>query len=369
MLINGNEESMPDIIILGSGPAGAYCASLLGQKPNLTVALIDARSFDGLEKSRKSCGGLLSSHAQSELKKGGLILPDSVKVDPQLTMVDTYDFISGDRCFYPRSYINMDRALFEQWLIDRIPPSVDKIFNTRVTQIEKTDTGFRLTLNKDNKISFLDCKILIGADGADSMVRRLFFTDRPQPDRYVSIQHRYRVEDKHDAYFGFFDERITDYYGWALQKNNELLVGAALRIDGQVHEKFNVMLARIREKTTLSLTQLISTEGSIIVRPRSIRQLNFTRGNVALIGESSGAISPTSAEGFSYALKSARLLAKQLNRYGSDPKALKAYNQACLSIRLSILFKLMKYPGMYHPMIRKWVMKSRITSIRSKKGV
>jgi len=147
------------------------------------------------------------------------------------------------------------------------------------------------------------------------------------------------------------------------------LVGAALRIDGQVHEKFNTLIKRIQDKTTLSLTQLISTEGSIIVRPRSIRQLNFCRGNVALIGEASGAISPTSAEGFSYALRSARLLAKQLNTYGSDPKSLKAYDQACLGIRLSILFKLMKYPGMYNPLIRKWVMKSRITSIRSKKGV
>ncbi len=360
---------MLDIIILGSGPAGAYCASLLGQNPKLKLALIDARSFDGSKQSLKSCGGLLSSHAQRELRKGGLVLPDSVKVDPQLTMVDTYDFISGLRRYYPRSYINMDRALFEQWLIGLIPSSVNTLYKTRVTQIEKTTAGFRLTLNQENKKLFLESKILIGADGADSMIRRLFFTDRPQPKRYVSIQNRYRVEDQHEAYFGFFDERITDYYSWALQKNDELLVGSALCIDGSVHEKFETLIQRIKEKTNLTLTQLISTEGSIIIRPQSLSQLNFSSGNIALIGEASGAISPTSAEGFSYALKSARLLAKQLNHYGADPKALKAYDRACLSIRFSILFKLLKYPGMYHPLIRKWVMISKITAIHPKKGV
>lgn len=360
---------MLDVIILGSGPAGATCASLLGQDPSLTIALIDARAFDGSEKSKKSCGGLLSSHAQDQLNKDGLKLPESIKVDPQLTMVDTYDFISGLRRFYPRSYINMDRSLFERWLIDRIPLSITKNFSTRVTQIEKIENGFRLTLSHDNTKTFVEGKILIGADGADSMVRRLFFADRPQPDRYVSIQNRYRITDQHEAYFGFFDERITDYYSWALQKKDELLVGSALRIDGQVHERFNTLIKRIQEKTNLTLNELISSEGAIILRPRSKRQLNFSSGNVALIGEASGSISPTSAEGFSYALKSARILAKQIRRCGCNANALRAYDRACLSIRLSIQFKLLKYPGMYHPLIRKWVMISKITSIHPKKGV
>ena len=360
---------MTDIIIIGSGPAGAYCASLLAQDPSLTVTLIDARSFDGSEKSKKSCGGLLSSHAQKELKKGGLVCPESIKVDPQLTMVDTYDFISGLECFYPRSYINMDRALFEQWLISRIPSSVIKHFETRVTQIEKTENGYRLNLLKGIEKTILEGRILIGADGADSMVRRLFFADRPQPERYVSIQKRYKINDQHYAYFGFFDERITDYYSWALQKNNELLVGSALNIDGQVHEKFEALINRITENTTLKLDEPIVTEGAIILRPKSLKQLNFSIGNIALIGEASGSISPTSAEGFSYALKSARILAKQIRRYGPTSKALKAYDQRCLSIRLSIQFKLLKYPGMYDPWLRKWVMRSKITSVKPKKGV
>ena len=357
---------MLDVIIIGSRPAGAYCAGFLGQNPHLKTALIDARSFDDPKTSLKSCGGLLSSHAQKELSKNGLVLPQEIRVNPQLTTVDTYDFQSGLRRHYPRSYINMDRFRFETWLIARIPDGVKKYDSTRVTAIEKTDAGYRLTLIQNQKTLILETRILIGADGADSIVRRTLFADKPQPVRYVSIQNRYRIQDEHTAYFGFFDQRITDYYGWALQKDNTLLVGAALKIDGLVHEKFDLLLKTIQAHTTLQLSDLIGSEGAIILRPLSLRQLNYANGSAALIGEASGSISPTSAEGFSFALKSARLLARSLNRYGSSPKALKAYDLACVSIRLTIFFKLLKSPGMYHPWIRKMVMLSGITSTKAK---
>lgn len=49
-----------------------------------------------------------------------------------------------------------------------------------------------------------------------------------------------------------------------------------------------------------------------IYRPRRVSQLFAGRDNIALIGEAAGAISPSSAEGFSYAFKSALYLAESL---------------------------------------------------------
>jgi flavin-dependent dehydrogenase len=136
-----------------------------------------------------------------------------------------------------------------------------------------------------------------------------------------------------------------------------------------VHEKFDTLINTVKAKTDLDFTKLSRVEGAIILRPVSIKQLCFVKGQAALIGEASGCISPTSAEGFSYALKSGRLLAHSLTRHGANSKALKAYDRSCLKLRFSILFKLMKYPGMYHPVLRKWVMRSAITSKNPKKGV
>lgn len=358
---------MLDVVIIGSGPAGATCARILGQNTDLKIALIDARSFEPDSKTIKSCGGLLSSHAQDELKKQKLDLPESIKMKPQLTSVDTFDLHQKLRRFYKRTYINMDRLHFERWLIALIPKGVTQSQKTRVLRIESIPGGSRLILKQDLEERILETKIVVGADGAESLVRRHFFSDRPFPTRYVSIQHRYATQADHTAYYGFFDERLTDYYGWALQKENELLVGAALRIDGHVHDHFNTLLESVKSQTDLDLSNLNSTEGAILLRPMRWNQLVYSKDLVALIGEASGSMSPTSAEGFSFALKSGRLLAQAINRHGANLKALKAYDRACWGIRFTILFKLLKYPGMYHPTLRHWVMKSGITAIRPNK--
>lgn len=359
---------MLDVVIIGCGPAGATCARILGQNPKLTVALIEARLFESDQKNIKSCGGLLSSHAQDELKKQKLNLPESIKVNPQLTCVDTIDLPTGLRRFYPRTYINMDRLRFERWLISLIPQRVERFESARVLRIEAIPNGSRVIFKQGQEEKMIEAKLVVGADGADSLVRRHFFSDRPFPQRYVSIQHRYQTSTMHTAYYGFFDERLTDYYGWALQKENELLVGAALRIDEEVHKHFETLIQKMKAQTDLDLSTLKSTEGAILLRPMRLNQLVYACDQAALIGEASGSISPTSAEGFSYALRCGRLLGNALNRYGATPLALKAYDRACVGIRLSILLKLLKYPGMYHPLLRRWVMRSGITAIGKKGG-
>ncbi|NTW96290.1 MAG: FAD-binding protein [Erysipelotrichaceae bacterium] len=357
-----------DVIIIGAGPSGAHCAKLLGQNKDLKVLLVDARSFSENEKHHKACGGLLSSHAQEELHKENMSIPDSIKRDPQLSSVSTFDLSARLHRFYPRSYVNIDRQAFERWLISLIPPNVRCEFETRVLKITKEGSLYEINLTQAHEEFCVSAKLCIGADGADSIVRRTFFNDRPFPKRYVSIQERYPCLNKHSAFFGFFDESITDYYSWALQKENELLIGSALEIDGQVHQKFDRLKSKVKEVTDFDLDKLILTEGAIINRPVSLNQLSFHKGCVALIGEASGSISPTSAEGFSFAFRSARYLSTRINQDGPTYKACEHYDKDCNNIRLTILLKLLKAPGMYWPWLRRIVMISKISSINPNKS-
>ncbi|MDE6596904.1 MAG: colicin M resistance protein CbrA, partial [Oscillospiraceae bacterium] len=105
----------------------------------------------------------------------------------------------------------------------------------------------------------------------------------------------------------------------------------------------------------------IKTEACIVLRPKSPFDICTGRGNAFLIGEAAGLISPSSLEGISFAINSARLLAETLN--SGTAEISKKYAAKILPLKLKILVKILKCPFMYDPTLRKLVMKSGISSI------
>ena len=121
-----------DIAIVGAGPAGATLARLIGSRYKTLV--LDRRSgaagdavdsVDAVISAEKCCGGLIAPDAQKALAAMGLGLPRRVLVGPQLFAVRAIDLPSGLQGFYPRHYLNTDRAALDGWLISLIPPAVD----------------------------------------------------------------------------------------------------------------------------------------------------------------------------------------------------------------------------------------------------
>jgi flavin-dependent dehydrogenase len=85
-----------------------------------------------------------------------------------------------------------------------------------------------------------------------------------------------------------------------------------------------------------------------------------------LIGEAAGFISPSSLEGISSAIYSARDLSRVLNHPYGDPN--RRYWNKTLKIRMKIALKLLKCPFMYNSFLRKLVLKSGLQSIKIEKA-
>jgi flavin-dependent dehydrogenase len=86
------------------------------------------------------------------------------------------------------------------------------------------------------------------------------------------------------------------------------------------------------------------------------------KNGVYLIGEAAGMISPSSLEGISYSMESAKKIAKIINvRY--DNIGLRYFIDT-LDIRLKLIIKIFKMPFMYNKYLRKMIMKSGIKAIR-----
>jgi len=251
-------------------------------------------------------------------------------------------------------------------MINQIPPTVKKRFETQVIAIEVKTDQLHLILRTNKSECSIETKYVIAADGARSFVRSTCFPNIPSMKMYVSIQEIFNTSSDHPAYYGIFDSSITDYYSWIIQKKNEIIVGSALEINDQVNAKFENLKHKIEQECDIELKDPIRREGAFIARPTRFAHLFFGSDRIAIIGEASGAISPTSAEGYSYALKTARQCARSISKYGPTATATRHFNRHMFNVRISILGKWIKSPGMYVPWLRKWVMISGITSISSK---
>jgi len=358
----GRQEDgdMYDVAIVGAGPAGSMLARLIGQRHR--VLLVEKRPLDGPQKPSlgKCCGGLLAPDAQRMLSRLGLGLPKSVLQDPQLFVVRAIDVPHKLERYYQRHYINMDRLRFDRWLLSMVSPGVDVRLGCRLLGYSSQDGAFRLTLNQGSREYTETARIIVGADGAGSKVRGQLALHGPSPKKYFAIQEWVEAGGSMPYFSSIFDPEITDYYCWTIPKDSHLIIGAALTPRDRTIERFELLKTRLRDHG-FQFGRTVWKEGTFLRRPQALRQICTGTSGVVLIGEAAGWISPSSAEGISYAFRSAEALAEVL-RTGPDHVA-RRYYRVTLPLRRNILLKTFKSRVVFQPSLRAIVMRLGIRSM------
>ena len=348
---------MYDVAIIGAGPAGATLARLLGAE--LRVLLVDRRSLEWLPLSddlEKCCGGLLAPAAQKELARQGLGVPGAVASGPQLFAVRCEDGDSGLRRLYSRSYVNVDRDLLDRWLVSLVGPQVDRGFGWTARSVEQGDDGamVRFDTPGGGSVSAL-ARMVVGADGAASIVRRGCFPHVPSAAGYVAVQGQFESANTDSHYGAFFDSSITDHYGWTIPKSGTTLVGAAFPRRQGVPDLYEAFVRRVR-RSGFALGTELGRSSSLVSRPTTPAQLFLGSDRVALLGEAAGLISPSSAEGISYALRSAASLAEAL--VSGTNGALYRYRMLAAPLVLEVCVKMVKARLIGSPVMRAAVLRS-----------
>jgi geranylgeranyl reductase len=340
---------MYDLIIIGAGPSGATLARLVGEK--YKILLIDRRRLaDGAETaaSRKCCGGLLAPDAQRMLSRFGLGLPRDVLVDPQLFVVRTIDIPRRQERFYQRFYLNMDRQAFDRWLVGMVPPGVECRFGCRLRTYAAESGGFRVEIAERGRRVVEKARILVGADGAWSRVRWQLDGRPIALAAYTAIQEYLEADGSQPYFSALFDPALTDYYCWTIPKNGCLVVGGAFR-----PKTAGQNFARLKERLLClgyRWGKTLRREAAFLQRPRNRRHLSAGQWGIALLGEAGGWISPSSAEGFSYAFRSALALAEALHP-GLDGFEWR-YRRNLRPLVWNIFLKNLKARAIFHPAIR-----------------
>ena len=328
-----------DVLIIGAGPSGSNAAiSYKNLNPDLKVGLIDKSIFP----RDKSCGDAIGPGVISALKRfNNQHILDN---EPQVVSTTLY----GPENIGIQNYIpevkNKEESIV--YVIPRIDLDnrilnlakdldVDVFEGYSFVSFEKDlDNKLVVEIKNGDNITKLGAKILVGADGANSRVRKQLNVNT-NSDWHKAIAIRAYIDSPN--YLEIFKERTLMFeinvsaekgYAWAFPSKGNLLnigIGVPLNIFKKEKLDINVLLQDFITQLTNRgvVVENIRDEKSYLLPFASSRPKFRNDINVALIGDASSMINPMSGEGIFYGMEAGYLLAKNTYNLIDSPELTK----------------------------------------------
>lgn len=300
-----------EVIVVGSGPAGAWCA-LEAAKLGLSVLLVDKADFP----RDKPCGGGLSTATC------GIVgdIPEDVK-DRAIHGVKWWhegqEKPHSHRTEAPMGQFVLRRK-FDDWLRRRAVEEGADFVVDRVETVRDAEDGRVEVVSKGNCYR---AKVVIGADGVNSVVARSSGLRKPYKGEEVgiAIEEEIPVADleRYEDVGHIFTLKINGSfikgYGWVFPKKELANVGIGVmeseaRVFHAARDKFAKIVGDHGVKT-----DLLKPKAWRI--PACIERRDVVRGKVMLAGDAAGGGDPFSGEGIRVALESGHLAARAASNY------------------------------------------------------
>lgn len=310
-----------DIAIAGAGPAGSAAAvAYLNRNQNLKIVLIDKSSFP----RDKACGDGLSPGVVEILQKLGIDYRQIPSAHP-VTRAEVHGlgktgFVSdlADTEFAVKQGLIVRRTDFDFHLHKAAEAKGANILSEcRFLKYSEHGDGVEILLRDLNsganmKIS---AKILVGADGASSRVRK--HANLPTPsDKTTGIALRSYAsisDEWQDRIVISYMDSLKPGYGWMFPLGDGTAnIGCGLMVSDYKKRKPDLKAA------LGEYMRFLAGKGLRCGRPEKMSShilpagmmRKFVKGRAALIGDSAAMINPLSGEGILYGLHAADILAE-----------------------------------------------------------
>lgn len=291
--------------MVGAGPAGSLLAGRLARDGAAVTV------FDASHPREKPCGGGLTAKALA-------LLPAAPAADPlPVRWIEACRFESG-----PGHGVELDlgqpvavgaRREVDAWLLRRALEAGAVHVAERVVVV---DPAGSLRTAAGRSLAF---DVVVGADGAGSLVRRTFVA--PMPKARLTMAAGWFAPGLSPMVVRFLPELAG--YMWLFPRRDHVGVGVCAPL-GSLPTRD--MVGRLEAEVARSFPALTDPDAeryahtipSPSADPRSILEIAGERW--ALVGDAAALADPITGEGIYYALRSAEVLADTL-RAGGSPTA------------------------------------------------
>ena len=341
--VNNTRVAEYDLVVVGAGPAGIMAAREAAQA-GLRTLLVESSSLP----RRKSCGGMLNEYAQRFLEDVAP-LPHGMVLDPAWVNFRYYDWDRKIKKPCSLRFANVDRAMFDEWLLSLLPGNADVWERCTFVSCDEGADGIVIRMRRKDGETCVHARWLIGADGARSAVRRAH-PAWPQTQCYTTVQEYVTIQPGAiEPYFDCIYSRHIDPaygYGYIVPKGEVAIIGSVFfpKTKGvtAMHEKA-IKVWRQRYQ----FGDAVRREGGSAIQVRSANDIISGEGRVLMAGEAAGIMSPSSGEGISFALNSGKLAGAAVVRAAKGAEeAVELYETSLVPIRKNIRRRLRFFPVM-----------------------